>query len=108
MRQADLTGTDRTPAAYESCRGNTVMWVSVRSRAPQQGLGALANDRMDTERLLKLNLLYGRKDARHTLGEHGLAGSRGPDHHQAQASRCRNRQSPLRDFLTHDIAVIKR
>mgnify|MGYP006867309763 CR=1 FL=1 len=84
------------------------MWVSVRSRAPQQGLGALANDRMDTERLLKLNLIYGRKDARHTLGRAWSCRIPGPDHHQAQASRCHNRQSPLRDFLTHDIAVIKR
>ena len=61
---------------------------------------------MDAERLLLLLLLDGRQDACHSSREHGLSGSRAPDHEQAELACGRYRHTAFRDFLSHDIGKI--
>ena len=81
---------------------------SERPFSAQQALYRLTSDRMDAERLLQLVLIYGRKNPRHPLGEHGLSRARGANHHHAEASGGSDHDAALGDLLTHHVAIIQR
>ena len=78
MSKADFTRVHRAPTADKACGRNTVMGTAEGPVPRQQAINVLAQNRMDTQRLLLiLNGKLG-QDAGHTTREHRLARSRDP------------------------------
>src|SRR5690606_4089233 len=87
--------------------GYRVVWRSERTLSKQSSLSIhLTGDRVYLCSFKSLAKLHGRKYCGKTLGKHGLATSRSPNHNHIMPASCSHFKCPLHTFLSLDICKV--
>ena len=109
MGQGDLARLRRRAPTYQPHVGNGVMGIAERPYGHEcPAVFQQAADAEDLGRFDGLFKRHARQDGRYALGQHGLAGTRRPDHQYVMAARRGHFQRALGRLLSAHIAEVHR